>query len=236
MRVFIFFLLFFFSFCPVKTAAQRPVQTLRGTVTDNASNVPVSYATVILQGTKPAIGTTTDSTGNFVLKNVPVGRYDVGVSMVGYQPSVVNEVQVSSGKETFITISLKEATTELKEVVVKRTISKEHPLNSMASVSARMLSVEEASRYAGGFDDPARLVSSFAGVASNVGNNGIVVRGNNPKSLQWKLEGVEIPNPNHFADVTGTFGGGGLTALSSQLLANSDFFSGAFPAEYSNAL
>ncbi len=236
MRVFIFFLLFFFSFCLVKTAAQRPVQTLRGTVTDNASNVPVSYATVILQGTKPAIGTTTDSTGNFVLKNVPVGRYDVGVSMVGYQPAVVNEVQVSSGKETFITISLKEATTELKEVVVKRTISKEHPLNPMASVSAQMLSVEEASRYAGGFDDPARLVSSFAGVASNVGNNGIVVRGNNPKSLQWKLEGVEIPNPNHFADVTGTFGGGGLTALSSQLLANSDFFSGAFPAEYSNAL
>ena len=80
-----------------------------------------------------------------------------------------------------------------------------------------------------------RLASSFAGVASNIGNNGIVIRGNSPKFLQWKLEGVEIPNPNHFADLS-SFGGGGLTALSSNMLANSDFFTGAFPAEYSNAL
>ena len=98
-----------------------------------------------------------------------------------------------------------------------------------------MLSVEEASRYAGGFDDPARLVSAFAGVSSNVGNNGISVRGNNPKSLQWKFEGIEISNPNHFADGN-VFGGGVLSALSSHNLGNSDFFSGAFPAEYSNAL
>jgi hypothetical protein len=98
-----------------------------------------------------------------------------------------------------------------------------------------MLSAEEAKRYAGGVDDPARLASSFAGVASNVGNNGIVVRGNAPKFLQWKMEGIEIPNPNHFADLD-AFGGGGLSALSSQMLSNSDFFTGAFPAEYNNAL
>ena len=103
------------------------------------------------------------------------------------------------------------------------------------ALGGRMLSVEEAGRYAGAADDPARLVSSFAGVTQSVGNNGIVVRGNAPKFLQWRMEGVEIPNPNHFTDVT-SFGGGGFTALSNQVLGNSDFFTGAFPAEFSNAL
>ncbi|HJV79099.1 MAG TPA: carboxypeptidase-like regulatory domain-containing protein [Paludibacter sp.] len=213
--------------------AQQPTQTIRGTVIDNASNAPLAYVNVMLQNTN--FGTKTDSLGNFTLKNVTVGRYNIKVSMVGYEPFVATEVQVSSGKEVFLNISLKENVNSLAEVVVKPKVNKEQPLNAIATVSAKMLSVEEAKRYAGGFDDPARLVSSFAGIASNVSNNAIVVRGNNPQSLQWKMEGVEIPNPNHFADVS-SFGGGGLTALSSQMLANSDFFSGAMPAEYNNAL
>ena len=114
-------------------------------------------------------------------------------------------------------------------------VNKLKPVNELAGINARMLSVEEANRYAGGFDDPARLASSFAGVASGVQNNGIVVRGNNPSALLWRMEGVEIFNPNHFADL-GSFGGGGLTALSSQMLANSDFLTGAFPSAYSNAV
>lgn len=105
----------------------------------------------------------------------------------------------------------------------------------MAVTGARMLSVEEASRYAGGMDDPARLVSSFAGVASNVSSNGISIHGNAPHLLQWRMEDVEIPNPNHFADLS-VLGGGILSSLSSQVLGNSDFFTGAFPAEYGNAV
>ncbi len=108
-------------------------------------------------------------------------------------------------------------------------------MNKMATTGARMLSVEEASRYAGGFDDPARLVSSFAGVAPSVSSNGISIHGNAPHLLQWRLEDVEIPNPNHFADIA-TLGGGILSSLSSQVLGNSDFFTGAFPAEYGNAV
>jgi len=215
--------------------AQQPTQTIRGTVMDNSSNSPLPYVAVVLLNTNPFVGTTSDEEGNFSFKNVPVGRYDVKVSIVGYEPAIIREVNIASAKETFLNVTLKEKVTLLKDVVVKPNINKEHPLNSMATTSARMLSVDEASRYAGGFDDPARLASAFAGVASNNGDNGIVVRGNNPKSLQWKMEGVEIPNPNHFADLA-TFGGGGLTALSSQMLANSDFFTGAFPAEYGNAL
>jgi hypothetical protein len=155
--------------------------------------------------------------------------------MMGYETLILKEVQVTSGKEVILNISLIENVTSLTEIVIRPKVNKEKPLNSTATVSAKMLSVEEAKRYAGGFDDPARLVSAFAGVSSNVSNNAIVVRGNSPQALQWKLEGVEIPNPNHFADLS-AFGGGGLTALSSQLLANSDFFSGAMPAEYGNAL
>ena len=213
----------------------QPTQNIRGTVIDIASNNAVMFANVIALNTDPLIGTTTDTLGNFNLANIPIGRYDLKVSFVGYEPTIIREVEVSSAKETFLTITMKENAISLSEVVITPRVNKEQPLNSMATVSARMLSVEEAKRYAGGFDDPARLASSFAGVASNTGDNGIAVRGNAPKFVQWKMEGIEIPNPNHFGDLK-SFGGGTFTALSSQMLANSDFFTGAFPAEYSNAL
>ncbi len=227
------FSIVFLLLISVRLIAQQPTQTIRGTVVDEGSNMPLPYAAVGLQNT--SIGTTTDSLGNFTLKNIPIGRYDIIVSFMGYEPFVIREIQLTSAKEVFLIVSMKENATELDEIVISPKVNKERPLNSMATVSTKMLSVEEAERYAGGFDDPARLVSAFAGVSSNVGNNAIVVRGNSPQSLQWKLEGIEISNPNHFADL-GSFGGGGLTALSSQVLANSDFFLGAMLAEYSNAL
>jgi hypothetical protein len=210
-------------------------QKIRGTLVDVASNKPIPYATIIIQQTTPAIGNTSDSAGNFTLENVPVGRYNLIATCVGYEPVIVREVVVTSGKQTYITVQLKENSSLLNEVQVRPKVNKGKPLNVMATASARMLSVEEAKRYAGGFDDPARLATSFAGVAGNTGQNGIIVRGNAPKFLQWKMEGIEIPNPNHFGDLQ-SFGGGLLTAMSSQMLANSDFFTGAFPAEYNNAL
>jgi hypothetical protein len=222
-------------FCAGFGLSAQPTQTIRGAVIDEASNTAIAFATVAVRNTTPAMGTTTDSLGHFALSGVPVGRYDVQVTYIGYEPSIVREVTVVSGKQTFLTIYLKENPTLLKELVVKPRINKELPLNTMATLSAKMLSVEEAKRYAGGFDDPARLATSMAGVAGNTGDNGIIVRGNAPKFLQWKMEGVEIPSPNHFGDLN-YLGGGVLTALSSQMLANSDFFTGAFPAEYNNAL
>ena len=210
-------------------------QTVKGTVTEKNSGTPVPYATVMLLNITPAIGVTTDTAGRFSLPNVPVGRHNIEVRCLGYEIVTVKEILVSSSKEIILDIRLQETLMELGEITVKPSINKTQPLNSMAIAGGRMLSVEEASRYAGGMDDPARLVSSFAGVTANVGNNGIAIRGNAPKFLQWRMEDVEIPNPNHFADVT-SFGGGGLTALSSLVLGNSDFFTGAFPAEYNNAL
>lgn len=213
--------------------AQSPTQNIRGTVIDVSSNSTLPFAIVTIKELQ--VSTTSDIDGNYLLKDVPIGRYTIEASMMSYDPVIIPEVVVTSGKEVFLPISMKENAFTLGEVVIEHKVSKELALNPTATVSAKMLSVEEAKRYAGGFDDPARLVSAFAGVSSNVSNNAIVIRGNNPQALQWKLEGIEIPNPNHFADLS-SFGGGGLTALSSQVLANSDFFSGAMPAEYNNAL
>ncbi|TCI84531.1 TonB-dependent receptor [Tenacibaculum sp. M341] len=215
--------------------SQVITQTIKGKIIDEATLQPLSFATIVILETVPNIGTTSDTNGNFIIKNVPVGRYDLKISFIGYESIIKPEIVVTSSKEVVLNIKLTENSYSLDEIVIKPKTIKEKPINRMATVSARMLSIEEANRYAGGFDDPARLSSSFAGVASSVGNNAIIIRGNAPRFLQWKIEGVEIPNPNHFADL-GVFGGGGLTALSSNLLANSDFLTGAFPAEYNNAL
>ncbi len=230
-----FHLLVLCLLCFLPGFAQQPTQTIRGTVTDQESGRPVPFTSIRLQQT--TLGTVSDSLGNFALKHVPVGRYNLELSSTGYAALVLREIQVTSAKEVVLTVSLNEKVAELTEVVVKPQTNKTMPVNPMALASARMVSVEEARRYAGGFDDPARLVSGFAGVSTggNVQSNAIIVRGNSPQSFQWKLEGVEIPNPNHFADLS-AFGGGGLTAMSAQLLANSDFYAGAMPAEYSNAL
>lgn len=221
----------FFSVCCF--AQERPIQTLRGVVNDRASGHPIPYATVRLTD-MPDLGAVCDSLGRFTLPKVPVGRHSVESSFMGYEPAILREILVTSAKEVYLEIAMRENVNELNEVVV-RANNRDEAMNKMAVAGARMLSVEEASRYAGGFDDPARLVASFAGVAPSVSNNGISIHGNAPHLLQWRLEDVEIPNPNHFADIA-TLGGGILSSLSAQVLGNSDFFTGAFPAEYGNAV
>ena len=231
----IYFLLFMLS---VNVWGQKEgrilTQSVRGRVIDAASGYPVAYASVYLMG-KTEVGGVTDSLGRFVIKNVPIGRHDIQASFVGYEPTIFREILVTSSKEVYLTIPLKESIKELDEVMVRPQLNKEQPLNKMVTTGARMLSVEEASRYAGGMDDPARLVSSFAGISPSMSTNGISIHGNAPHLLQWKLEDVEIPNPNHFADLS-ILGGGILSGLSSLVLGNSDFFTGAFPAEYDNAV
>ncbi|MEL7587346.1 MAG: TonB-dependent receptor [Prolixibacteraceae bacterium] len=217
------------------TSAQTEGQLIKGQVVDAVTQTPLPGASVVIPGTDPQLGSTTDEHGNFRLPKVKPGRYDILVSFIGYENYLFREILVGTGKEVVLNAFMKEAAEQLEEVKVTARTSKEQPMNTMATISARQLSVEEANRYAGGYDDPARLAGSFAGVASEIGNNGIIVRGNSPRNLLWKLEGVEISNPTHFANVI-AFGAGGITALSSQMLANSDFYTGAFPAEYGNAL
>ncbi len=210
-------------------------QTVRGSIKDANSKIPLIGATIIVEGIDPMMGTTADIDGNFRMERVPVGRYNLKVSYVGYEPFTLSEILVSSGKEVVLKIELKESSLALSEVVIRANTNKDRPVNSMATLSARTFSVEETSRYAGGLDDPARLASAFAGVTTTqTTSNAIIIRGNSPRGVLWRFEGVDIPAAFHFPNVD-FVGGGGFTVLSNQMLRNSDFYTGAFPAEYGNA-
>ena len=209
-------------------------QTIRGQVCDVASGEPMIGVTITVEnGT--TLATVSDLEGNFIIKNVPVGRHSVRATFIGYEPVLLKEQLVTSGKELVLTLKMRESISELGEVVVKPRVNKQLPLNEMAQVGARMFSVEEATRYAGGMADPARTASMFAGVATGGATNGISIHGNSPQMLQWRVEGVEVNNPNHFAEITEA-GGGIFTSLNGTVLANSDFLTGAMPAEFGNAL
>ena len=213
---------------------QKLTQTIRGIVVDSKTNVPIEYASVYILG-EPSLNSSTDSLGNFRIGNVPIGRYNIQASFTGYHTSIISEVSVTSSKEVYVEIPMDENIQYLAEVLVKPEIKKDRTINPMAITGGRMISMEEAGRFANGFDDPARLSAAFAGVAGDIGTNAVAIRGNSPQFTQWRLEGIEIPNPTHFADLSG-LGGGFLSALSTQVIGNSDFYNGAFPAEYNNVL
>jgi len=219
----------------ISVNGQHLTQTVKGKVVDADIRVSLPGATIVLLGTDPLIGTVTDIDGNFRIGNVPVGRYDIQVSYIGYDPTIVRDIIMGSVKEITLVVELSELVHEMETVEITAELSKNKPINSMSIISARQISVEESKRYAGGVDDPAQLVTAFAGVAGSMQGNGVAIRGNAPKSMLWRMEGVQISNPNHYANIT-TLGGGAFTALSAQLLANSDFYSGALPAGYGNAL
>jgi hypothetical protein len=219
---------------PISVIAQ-PTQTLRGKVVDKESQMPLLGSNVIILEAGPITGVITNEEGIFSIDEIPVGRYNIMVSHMGYQSLIEREVVVGTGKEIFLNIGLSESVVEIKEVSVEAGISKDQTINPMAGISARSFTVEETERYAGSWGDPARMASNYAGVFTN-GDiyNYIVIRGNSPNGLIWRMEGVPIPNPNHF-DIPGATGGP-VSILNPNQLTQSDFLTGAFPAEYSNGI
>lgn len=213
--------------------AQQITQTVKGTVLDKASEKPLAGVSVTVTGL--SMGVTTDSTGNYTLVNVPVGRQRISFTSISYKPVSIPEVLVTIGKQVILDVSLEESIRTLNEVsVTAPKARKGMALNEFAGSSSRSFSMDEVTRYAGGRNDPARLASNFAGVSStNDSRNDIVVRGNSPTAVLWRMEGVPIPNPNHFTTLGTT--GGPVSALNTNALKNSDFYTGAFPAEYGNA-
>lgn len=216
-------------------SAQSITQTVRGRIFDEDSKSPLIGANIIILGSTPLKGAVTDAEGNYRLDNVGLGRITLQIRYLGYEEKTIPNVLVSSGKEVILDLELKESVVNMNEVVVIGKKSKGEVQNEMALISSRSFSVEETKRYAGAMQDPSRMVSAYAGVTVDPsGNNDIVVRGNSPKGILWRMEGIEIPNPNHFADEGAT--GGPINALNSELLANSDFYTGAFAPEYGDAL
>ena len=216
--------------------SQQLTQTIKGRIVDEQSKSGVIGATVLVKESDPLLGGTTDVDGYFNISNVPIGRQTIIISSVGYETKSVPELMLGTGKEVVINVELIEDLVEMEEVmVIAENQAKGQPVNEIATVSAISLSVEETGRYAATFDDPARAALSQAGVTGGEDDllNEIVIRGNSPRGLLWRLEGVEIPNPNHFGDIGSS--AGGISMLSGNVLSNSDFFTGAFPAQYGNA-
>lgn len=209
-------------------------QSIRGTVKDQVTGAPLIGVNVVVVDTEKPIGGSTNANGEFLLEDVPVGRHDLKFSYIGYKPTVVRNQLVKSGKQLEVHVTLKERVEKLEEVTVKG-YKKDRPKDEMAMVSARSFTVEETERYAGSLGDPARMVQNYAGVvASGDARNDIIIRGNAPTGLLWRLNGINIPNPNHFGAMGST--GGPVSILNNNLLQNSDFFTGAFPAQYGNAI
>ncbi|RPI16140.1 MAG: TonB-dependent receptor [Ignavibacteriae bacterium] len=216
--------------------SQEITQTLRGNITDADTKIPLQGAVIIISNTGNTLAAESDLNGDYAVKNVPIGRYMIKIKLIGYNEEIIPEFLISSGKEAILNAALIEKIIQTEEMEITSEIEKDKPLNPMAIISARSFSIEETQRYAGAFDDPLRAATNFAGITGNsdLAKNGIVIRGNSPKGLLWRLDGIDIPNPNHFS-----FGGqqsGGITVFSSMVLNNSDFFTSAFPSEYGNAL
>lgn len=204
-------------------------QRLRGVVVDQVLQKPVAGATVSLLSVNKTVST--DSLGNFRFTDVPVGNQQIHISHIGFKEAFFENVIVNTGKEVVLTISMESLVRPENEVVVKANSKKNKPLNDLSAVSARAFTVEETQKYAAAVNDPLRMSTAFPGVLSvEDGNNDIIIRGNAPTGLLWRMEGVDIPNPNHFSIAAGT--GGGISILSAQLLSNSDFITGAFASEY----
>ena len=234
-KQFILFLLLIFSVCIVQAQSQTLLQTIKGTVTDEQSGNILYGVTLQTLGTKPIIYGSSDSAGNFKLKNVPVGRATIKASMVGYEDAIAAGIEVTSAREVVLEIKLKEKIKKLDDVVVMSGRSKNKALNEMAPVSARQFSVDEAVRYSGTRNDPSRMAQNFAGVSgTNDARNDIVIRGNSPAGVLWRMDGIDIPNPNHFSTLGST--GGPVSILNTNTLKNADFLTSAFPAQYGNAL
>ncbi|MEN9640760.1 MAG: hypothetical protein RLZZ262_2629 [Bacteroidota bacterium] len=209
--------------------------SIRGTVIDKQSQYPLPGAIVLLVGSDPAIAVATDIDGRFRLSQVPVGRQTVQVTLIGYEMGSYPNLLVNSGKEFELNVQLSESVNTTAEVQIIAEQNKSETINKMSSVSTRTLSIEEAQRFSGTLQDVSRMAQNYAGVSgASDDRNDIIIRGNSPTGLLWRLEGIDIPSPNHFSTLGTT--GGPISLINTNNLSNSDFATSAFAAEYGNAL
>lgn len=223
----------FFLLSSLSILAQTPTQTVRGKVFDSETNFPLNAVKISIEVNDGKLyRTLSGMDGTWEIPKVPVGKYEL-TAAYGFYDSKAMTIEVSSGRELILQIPLQEKISNQNEVKV---VTKKHGevINEMALLSAQQFSVAETNRYPGSRMDPARMASNFAGVnGADDSRNDIVVRGNSPLGVIYRVEGIDIPNPNHFA-IAGS-SGGPVSIINNKILGNSDFFMSAFPAEYGNS-
>ncbi len=215
-------------------AQTQLVQNIKGQVTEQATGLPLIGANIFILDSDPAIGTSTDINGYYKFENMPVGRYRLGCSYVGYKSTSTGSLLITTGKEFVQDFSLEE---DFYSIDIEVTAVQEQNVQAseISTVSVQVFNSEQATRFAGSRSDVARMAAGFAGVSANDDSrNDIIIRGNSPSGLLWRMNGIDIPNPSHFGALGAT--GGPVSMLNNNLLANSIFMTGAFPAVYGNAL
>lgn len=228
--------LFFIALFSALVLQAQSAQVVKGVALDAQSLSPIPGITVVVLDSDPVLGAVSDADGTFRINGVPLGRHSLRFTCVGYQEAVASNLLISAGKETVMEIKMEESTTMMEDLEIRAGESNPFEVsNELATVSARMFNVDETRRYAGSFGDPSRMAANYAGVSGmNDSRNDIIIRGNSPAGLLWRLEGLDIPNPNHFGAVGST--GGPVSMLNNNLLADSEFYTGAFPSMYGNAI
>ena len=215
--------------------AQSITQTIKGQVIDQQSQAPLPGVNIYVEQDGVKKGAVSDFDGYYKIENVKVGRVSIHYQFIGYEPIILHNQELLGSKELVLVIELRESTEKLDEVVVKAQDEPDRTKNERVNVSGRSFSIEETQRFAGANQDVSRMASNFAGVQrTDDSNNDIVIRGNSPFGLIWRLEGMDIPNPNHFGGMGAT--GGPVSMLNNNVLTNSDFLTGAFPSDYGDGI
>lgn len=204
--------------------------TIKGRVFDAASNEPLPFTNLVVYGTTQ--GTTADLDGNFTITNIHPGFIKIAATIVGFENFISEEIQVTNAKVVYMDIPMVKANIQLDEIVVKASPFRK-PEES--PVSMRTLGIRELERNPGGNRDVSKVIQALPGVASTVSfRNDVIVRGGGPSENRFYLDGIEIPNLNHFA--TQGASGGPVGMINIDFVREIDFYSGAFPANRGNAL
>ncbi|MBP6009364.1 MAG: TonB-dependent receptor [Bacteroidia bacterium] len=224
-RLFLLFLLF-----GQVAFAQAPSATLNGQVVDKLSNQPIPFAPVQISGT--TIGTTTDEQGRFEFRGLTPGIYNIEVTSVGYDKAAVFEIDVSSTRVRPVRVELVARSTELEEVTVRP-----DPFVKLeeAPVSVYNVGEVEIKRNPGANRDISKALQSLPGVAATASfRNDLIIRGGSSNENRFYLDGIEVPNINHFATQGST--GGPVGMINVDFIREVDFYSSAFPAARGNTL
>ena len=201
-----------------------------GTVTNALNNEPIPFANVVIDGT--TIGVTTDLEGNFELLDLTPGEYNFRCTYIGFNPNFQSEVQLTPNKNLRLDFSMVENAQIIEEVqVTANTFNK----TEESPTSLRTINASEIYRSPGGNRDISKVIANLPGVSSTPSfRNDIIIRGGAPNENRFFLDGIEIPNINHFA--TQGSSGGPVGIINVNFIREVDFYSGAFPANRGNAL
>ena len=223
----LFIILAFFSSINVFS---QDLGIVKGKIIDKTSRESLPFVNVIVVGTQ--IGATTDSNGEFVIKNVPLGYVKIRTSFVGYSTVISDDYLVTKEKQPYVFIEMQEDASQLEEVIVRSKLFKK---SVESPVSLQSLGIAEIEKNPGGNRDILKVIQSFPGVASNPGfRNDIIIRGGATSENKFYVDGIEVPVINHFQTQGAT--GGPVGIINADLIRKVDFYASAFPSNRGNAL